>query len=47
MIDGNGYDNLSPSKTIYIRWIQIFMPVVQFSYTYMPYWDFDQQITIC
>ncbi|XP_001952691.2 myogenesis-regulating glycosidase [Acyrthosiphon pisum] len=42
MIGGNGYDNLPPSKEMYIRWMQanVFMPVVQFSYT--P-WDFDQQ----
>ncbi|XP_060841150.1 myogenesis-regulating glycosidase-like [Rhopalosiphum padi] len=47
MIGGNGYDNLPPSKEMYIRWMQanVFMPVVQFSYT--P-WDFDQQtVDIC
>ncbi|XP_025203029.1 myogenesis-regulating glycosidase-like isoform X1 [Melanaphis sacchari] len=47
MIGGNGYDNLPPSKEMYIRWMQanVFMPVVQFSYT--P-WDFNQQtVDIC
>ncbi|CAH1716263.1 unnamed protein product [Aphis gossypii] len=47
MIGGNGYDNLPPTKEMYIRWMQanLFMPVVQFSYT--P-WDFDQQtVDIC
>jgi len=45
MIGGNGYDNLPPTKEMYIRWMQanVFMPVVQFSYT--P-WDFDQQVII-
>jgi len=44
MIGGNGYYNAPPSKEMYIRWMQanVFMPVVQFSYT--P-WDFDQQVT--
>jgi len=43
MIGGNGYYNSPPSKEMYIRWMQanVFMPVVQFSYT--P-WDFDQQV---
>ncbi|XP_050054629.1 myogenesis-regulating glycosidase-like isoform X3 [Aphis gossypii] len=47
MIGGNGYFNSPPSKEMYIRWMQanVFMPVVQFSYT--P-WDFDQQtVDIC
>lgn len=47
MVGGNGYNNLPPSKQMYIRWMQaaVFMPVVQFSYT--P-WDFDQQtIDLC
>ncbi|XP_022166100.1 uncharacterized family 31 glucosidase KIAA1161-like [Myzus persicae] len=47
MIGGNGYYNAPPSKEMYIRWMQanVFMPVVQFSYT--P-WDFDQQtVDIC
>ncbi|XP_026811742.1 myogenesis-regulating glycosidase-like [Rhopalosiphum maidis] len=47
MIGGNGYYNSPPSKEMYIRWMQanVFMPVVQFSYT--P-WDFDQQtVDIC
>jgi len=45
MIGGNGYHGLLPSKEIYIRWMQanVFMPVVQFSYT--P-WDFDQQVFV-
>lgn len=43
MVGGNGYNNQPPSKEMYIRWMQanVFMPVVQFSYT--P-WDFDQQV---
>ncbi|KAE9536497.1 hypothetical protein AGLY_007286 [Aphis glycines] len=47
MIGGNGYFNSPPSKEMYIRWMQanVFMPVVQFSYT--P-WDFDQQtVDVC
>uniref|UniRef100_A0A2S2NFM9 Putative family 31 glucosidase n=1 Tax=Schizaphis graminum TaxID=13262 RepID=A0A2S2NFM9_SCHGA len=47
MIGGNGYNNLPPSKEMYIRWMQatVFMPVVQFSYT--P-WDFDSQtLSLC
>jgi len=43
MIGGNGYNNLPPSKEMYIRWMQaaVFMPVIQFSYT--P-WDFDSEV---
>ncbi|KAL5234234.1 hypothetical protein ACI65C_001644 [Semiaphis heraclei] len=47
MIGGNGYFNALPSKEMYIRWMQanVFMPVIQFSYT--P-WDFDQQtVDVC
>ncbi|CAI6367645.1 unnamed protein product [Macrosiphum euphorbiae] len=47
MIGGDGNFDLPPSKEMYIRWLQanLFMPVVQFSYT--P-WDFDQQtVNIC
>lgn len=45
MVGGNGYNNLPPSKEMYIRWMQAntFMPVVQFSYT--P-WDFDIQVEL-
>lgn len=45
MIGGNGYDNMPPSKEMYIRWMQAntFMPAIQFSYT--P-WDFDQEVII-
>lgn len=42
MIGGNGYDNNTPDKEIFLRWLQanVFMPSLQFSY--VP-WDYDQE----
>ncbi|XP_039758521.1 myogenesis-regulating glycosidase-like [Pararge aegeria] len=42
MIGGNGYNNTTPSKELFIRWLQanVFMPSMQFSY--VP-WDYDDE----
>lgn len=44
MIGGNGYDNSTLTKEMFVRWLQatIFMPSVQFSY---PPWDFDDEVS--
>lgn len=43
MIGGNGY-NESPSKELFIRWLQVnvFMPTMQFSF--VP-WDYDVEVS--
>ena len=43
MIGGNGYNRSSPSKELFVRWMQanVFMPSLQFSYA--P-WDYDAQV---
>ncbi|XP_046981320.1 myogenesis-regulating glycosidase-like [Schistocerca americana] len=42
MVGGNGYGSDTPTKELFIRWLQatVFMPAIQFSYT--P-WDFDDE----
>ncbi|KAJ6650074.1 Myogenesis-regulating glycosidase [Pseudolycoriella hygida] len=47
MIGGNGYNNVRPSKELFIRWLQanVFMPSLQ--YSFVP-WDYDEEtINIC
>lgn len=43
MIGGNGYNNTTPSKELFLRWLQanVFMPSMQFSY--VP-WDYDNEV---
>jgi myogenesis-regulating glycosidase len=43
MIGGNGYNNIRPSKEIFLRWLQanVFMPSLQFSF--VP-WDYDAEV---
>ncbi|XP_034833124.1 myogenesis-regulating glycosidase-like isoform X2 [Maniola hyperantus] len=45
MIGGNGYNNTTPSKELFIRWLQanVFMPSMQFSY--VP-WDYDNETVL-
>lgn len=44
MIGGNGYDDASLTKEMFIRWLQInvFMPALHFSF---PPWDYDEYVS--
>jgi myogenesis-regulating glycosidase len=44
MIGGNGYNDITPDREIFIRWLQAntFMPSIQFSF--VP-WIYDEEVT--